>query len=347
MTGVHRVLGMAVLGVALAAATPCVGQVTGFPDADGTSGRFVSLVRGFETLGSAQVSMALDTTSERLEIGVFDGDLGGKWDAVMPGEALPGSTLYAIFADPEAKGSTATLIKQWDAVDMPDGQWFAIELDHAAPALAANGHHVYNLVVGFTQPTQGRAQNNFKVRCNGRVYGRAGESYGFIGYAPDDPAPTVFGPSSYDGQWRFSFALAAGATAIDLWNGDFDLGDDDDDANSPPVPPFASSPATVPEGSSAGLPAEAVQNGRMGEGGRPVTQTVTAPGAAWTVTDRNPSGNREWELFRMALTTDAAPDAVVESLPQGTYTWEISGVEGRSTFWLHADYDLDPAQAGS
>ena len=347
MTSTHRVFGTTTLVAALAFGSPGAAQVTGFPDADETSGRFVSLVRGFETLGLGQVSIALDIQSDRLEVGVFDGDLGGKWDALVPGEAVPGSTLFAIFADPQAQGSTAELVKQWDAADMPDGQWFAIVLDHAAAARAANGHHVYNLVASFTQPTQGRAQNNFKVRANGRVYGRAGETFGLIGYAPNDPAPTTFAPSSYDGLWRFAFAPPTGATVIELWNGDLDLADDDDDANTPPIPPFASSPVTVPEGSSAGLPADTGQSGRAGEEGRPLTQKVTAPGAAWSATDRNPSGNREWEVFRLALTSDAAPDAVVESLPQGTYTWEIKGVEGRNTFWLHADYDLDPVLAGS
>ena len=52
--------------------------------------------------------------------------------------------------------------------------------------------------------------------------------------------------------------------------------------------------------------------------------------------DSNPSGNREWEVFRVGLAgTD--PDVQVSSLPPGQYEWVIEGVDGRNTLFVATD----------
>ena len=75
---------------------------------------------------------------------------------------------------------------------------------------------------------------------------------------------------------------------------------------------------------------------------------VTPPDKSWTVTNQEPSGDKEWERFRILkdgapLPADGIPeDVTAPSLPAGLYQWEWEGLDGRNTVFVNLDYDLYP-----
>ncbi len=80
-----------------------------------------------------------------------------------------------------------------------------------------------------------------------------------------------------------------------------------------------------------------------------------------SITELNPSGNMEWENFQVAVEgyyeehpteteTDLLtggtrpkriyPEATVDEIPLGTYTWQIEGADEQNTLFLRPDFDL-------
>ncbi|MGC8786911.1 MAG: hypothetical protein ACP5Q1_05740 [Anaerolineae bacterium] len=191
--------------------------------------------------------------------------------------------------------------------------------------------------------------------------------------------PTVLPrTTTYNGTFTFYFNLPEATNSdelesIDLYDGDADLANDGDDFNSPSAacrgavytwpypapytawlnvsanpgcnfPPFATSPWAFAEGTNPGSPPDdtflpAGNNVIMPPN---VYYTLTGPNAIWTVTNSNPSGNQEWELFRIALDNTSSPDVVVPSLPAGVYTWRWVGLDALNTIFLHVQYELYP-----
>jgi protocatechuate 3,4-dioxygenase beta subunit len=319
--------------------------VSALPDADPRSGRFINITSGLSSIGEngASIGLIAPSAETNLRFGIFDGDLGGKWDPYIVPDAE--AVRFALYADPLANGGTdpANLVGQWYSGAMPDDAWFDLILPNSAAALdIGRQQYRYNLRVTWKSTVTGNVQNNFKVRTFGAACATGRSSFGFIGYAPNDSDQVKFPKTTFNGHWSFYLDVSAAPTSIGLWNGDFDRTNDTDDSNSPPAPPFAYiAVSDFGERAKTGAPADA-----------DIDQSLTAPDGSWTVSDGNPSGDKEWENLAIrvdgsvAAATYANPTSVadadwkVPSMPAGLYRWQITGADGRNTLFLHPDYDL-------
>nr|MBC7244657.1 hypothetical protein [Chloroflexota bacterium] len=223
-------------------------------------------------------------------------------------------------------------------------------------------------------------QNNFKIAVQGRPFLRAGTTIGFEGFTwkynqnyAQDPT-TLPRTTGYDGTFSFYFNFnLPGITEINLYDGDADQANDADDLNSPSeacrgdlytwpdypsplysawlnaaenpgcnFPPFPTSPCTLAEGANPGVPPDDtfLPPGNNVIVTPPVYYTISAPGSAWTLTNANPSGNQEWELYRITTGNGSDADAVVPSLPIGVYTWRWIGLDALNILFIVTDYDI-------
>ena len=337
--------------------------LAGFPDADPTSGRFINVTRGLSSLGDIVgdvfgMQMTIPGSLSNLDFQIFDGNMAGTWDVTSPPSAIPDNLTYRLYRDPTAAGNQlpGDLLASWPSTTMPDNAWFTISLPQDVGAQRVDGDYEYHLTATWNTLTLANEQNNFKVAVRGAPYIRHGSGIGVIGYGPNDPNPTLFPPTSYDGTFKFriGFPLPTGpSTNVDLWDGDFDRVDDTNDANSPAFPPFPYAIFTLPQGAHPGSPADDPSDYVSPLTISPsVYYTVQPPLNAvdqWTVTNANPSGDKEWEFYRIGLTGTLNADVIVPSLPAGNYRWNVIGLDGRNTIFMHPENDLYgslPAQLG-
>ncbi|MBC7233755.1 MAG: hypothetical protein H5T68_11010 [Chloroflexi bacterium] len=342
------------------AQTPTITMV-GLPDADPMSGRFINVTRGMDSLGDVgeegnivNISLEVSPALSEFALWIFDGDMGELWDRWE--EPSVGMASYpfddvefVLFRDPQAVGNTnsADQIALWSGLSMPDDDWFQVMVNQDAGAFnAERGVFIYHLVCRWVITNDWHdEQNNFKVAVQGQPFLRAGSTVGFEGFN------YVYGPNvtsvqwtKYDGTFTFHFMLPEATPSgpirvIDIWEGDADRWDDTEDVNSPSFPTFQYSPYTLPEGNNPGLPPD--DNTAWPWAISPNVQfVVVAPDSLWTVTNENPSGNSEWELFRIGLSGELDIDVVVSSLPSGVYTWYFQGLDSLNTMFLHLKYDL-------
>ncbi|MCX6360352.1 MAG: carboxypeptidase regulatory-like domain-containing protein [Armatimonadetes bacterium] len=347
---------IALIALLAIATTASFGQlVSGLPDADNRSGRFVNVTRGLSSIGEdgAYFGIIAPGADPTLRFGIFDGDLGGKWDPIP--STAPDLVRFALYADPLAAKSAApgNLVGEWFSTSMPDDDWFDIALPNAPAAFNAGANQYrYNLRVTWATTATVGEQNNFKIRTFGSVCATGRSSFGFIGYGPNDPSPSLYPRSKYSGAWNFYMDVNTVPAVLNTWNGDFDRADDGTDPHLAPFPPFAYAASTQAEGAHPGLPADDPLIATALTISPAIYHKLTSPDHAWTVTDNNPSGDREWESAAIAADpTVTAPvfanpvnvgdiDWKVPSLPIGYYRWDIIGADGRNTLFLHPDYDL-------
>ena len=351
-----------------------------FPDGDPGSGRFVNLVRGAESLGEGSTRLAISSPGSlsSFTIQIFDADNRGLWDAYA--DIQQDNVRWTLFADPTASGATdpGRVVNTFLADDATNGntmddQWTTITVVHSTDdphgadganlALGADGKFHYTLQVAWVsavmlnpKTTKAGEINSFKVRVLGEVYAFGGSTYGFIGYNFEPTLPLIQPngavafprPTTYDGHWHFDLERRGTAISVlNLWNGDFDRADDTNDVHSVGIPAFAydqsgKTPAKE-QGVNVGNPAD---DGGGGPGltfSPAIYLTLSSDDYGWTVTDSNPSGNQEWENFRIgtdpADLTSGNIDALVPALPVGHYHFEMWGVDARNTLFLHADSD--------
>ncbi len=320
------------------------------PDGDARSGRFMNLTRGLATLGgdTTQVGIQVAPTALSFEVGIFDGDVGNHWDTrlpvvVAPGGQQPDKCWYILYKDPLGIGNTtpADEVTRWDSTDMADDTWFTDTVNVVA------GCYTYNLLVSWQTSNYADIENSFKIRSTGATFVVAGNSYGFTGYGPSDPFSLLYLASNFRGAFHFFFDVPDPTSVIDLWDGDFDVATDSDDANSPSLPAFPYTASTRAQGAIPGNPPDDNLPSTPFRIGPGIHYRLTSPDG-WSVTNTNPSGNQEWELFRV-VAPDAAqvsdPDVVApvgagELLPAGTYSWDWQGVDGRNTGFIHPQYNL-------
>ncbi|MDH3254417.1 MAG: carboxypeptidase regulatory-like domain-containing protein [Acidobacteriota bacterium] len=164
--------------------------------------------------------------------------------------------------------------------------------------------------------------------------------------------PELLG-TTYDGTFRFNLNVTAPTDELVIWDGDLDRGkwdgtdQDTDDADTPNeivpfvTPPFFA-PSAVPEGVAVGNkpgltsspnddfnPAAAGGNGKYNLRAPSVRYDVVFPDGR-VFPNENPSGNREYERFRISIDPADCPSAAdhcVDEIPVGIYEVRINGMD--------------------
>lgn len=322
-------------------------------------------------------------------------DPGGSWDAggaeleytVYADPQGDGTGTFAVgrwFGN----RTNATSGTNWtaSAATMPDDAWWSVTINTTAAARAPSGHYFYRLVVRLLDP-EAPVLSNFKLRTSGAVSLIPG-TIGLMGalnqyadgyriyptwtgdYPPADPFFFTNAPTTYDGTWQFFLDLGTSTTDLRFWDGDLDKGnsaalsepallslpasaDTDDPDSSELLPDFATLGIELPEGAQGiGSPEDDSFFDLFRRTG--LEYTLTDPdGQVYRI--GNPSGNLEWEQFR--ITTDAgalrtqadySPVAaedqssyIVEPrLKPGLWRFDISGLDLGNSCFLRFDRTL-------
>lgn len=284
----------------------------------------------------------------------------------------------------------STMDSQW--IDFFNGATIANDPTNAAACEPDPGKFCYyHLVARWVDPVTnipksnattfgGNVLNGFLVASNGVPFLPKGSTIGIIGMTEDSPAFPV-PPTNYDGTLSLRALVASTQEcALDIYDGDSDRAgtataadypDESDDPNTPNDGiatgffPFSLSGDTVEEGIRPGNPADNSKNRPDRSIGTPVFYTVdpeppTADYGVDCCVNDNPSGDREWELYRIASSapgcpdvTDpnydpdgagsapaAAPDVVVDQIGPGFHKITFSGMDPNNQNFLNASADL-------
>ena len=168
------------------------------------------------------------------------------------------------------------------------------------------------------------------------------------------PIGSNLSDSPYDGTWVFKTRLPAFLNDVTVFDGDMDFGNaactyrDTDDPDSAGVPPFAFGSVAVPEGvavanapSACTNPADGLRTGTPAEDGSSaafrrvpsiigagIAYQLKAPGSAahpngQIFLNQNPSGNKEWEQFKIQL-VDSESDIPNGPCPASGYPEDIA-----------------------
>jgi len=167
----------------------------------------------------------------------------------------------------------------------------------------------------------------------------------------NDPACCFF-ETTYDGMWSFFMNVPEGETALDVWDGDLDFGDgmgtvfDTDDPNTPGdpfIPDWSIGTDVVFEG-AAGANPDDDNNSFL------PNIFVRSPSVNYLVidplgnqyTNTNPSGDREWELYRLDTATSdpQIADVQVSSIPAGLWEVKLIGVDMSNLNSIVLPFDL-------
>ena len=333
-----------------------------FPTCSISDGRFLALSgSGLATLaGDTQsIEFAVPAAMTSFEIGVFDGDTGGYWDLA----AIP--SRYTLYADPMGDGQGSVVVGQWLGSSMLDNDWFNLPISTDARAQTPSGNYYYHLLVENTNPAV-LSHNSFKVRSNVRVSMQP-VAFAFVGalyntkdfYVIYPNMPSLSG-TTYDGTWDIYLDVPNASADFSVWDGDLDYGShdctlndsDDPDTSNTGIPAWAVGTSTLPEGVATSTlacknDAGGVISGPGGQvyaTGNPAddnwgTSFTRAPSINYDVIlpdgtvfhNDNPSGNQEWEQFKISSDPSAVPaqaDAYhAGSLPSGVYQIHMDGVD--------------------
>lgn len=361
------ILAIVALVIPLSAGAPAAAQAAYvcFPSCDETDSRMLMVAgTNLETLVGDEIEMEImaPQTAGSVELAFFDGDTGGHWDqGEVPLE-------YVLYADPAGNGSGTVVVGQWFGDTMADNAWSAFMIVTGSEAQAASGHYFYTLRVRTTQPDVPGEASTFKVRTDGSATMKAPQAFAFVAALgggqdlsiiyPTWPSLT---PTTYDGSWDIYLDVPASTSYLAVWDGDFDHGsfdctqNDTDDPDTPNdvVPPWAEGTAVVMEGiaqgagTCPGMPAQMLTSDPSDDNWWAVTRR--SPSVIYSIADpagsvyqdTNPSGNREWEQFRIELDPAIAADYHVDDLlTAGTYHIRIEGLDVHNLNAWRFDYDV-------
>jgi hypothetical protein len=364
------------------------GAYTCFPTC-GVDGRFL-VVTGNDptTLSAAQVVIGLSFPSSggagRGDFDLFDGDRDAtRWDVkYTPTGAAPPQLVLELYADPGGTGAGGTLVRKWAAgeVKFANTEWTGVTWPHAAAALsAADQVYRYSLKITPAAPAEDLGWNAFKIRTHGTIQ-LPSQVLGFIAslvvsgdlQAIYPKYPDLSG-STYDGSWSFKFRVPAGAEHVTVFDGDMDFGDaactisDTDDRDTTGVPAFDQGavaegvaatglPCSGGSGSRTGLPAEdnagaAFKRLPSQADAKGIVYRVVAPDGQVFV-NRNPSGNREWEQFKILKVASAGAtpcpadgfadhDCETTTLPEGLWEIQIDGMDMSNLNFFFLNYKIE------
>ena len=242
-----------------------------------------------------------------------------------------------------------------------NNDWAGVTFTHD-PAALNGTNYLYALHIRPQFPETDKGWNAFKIRAAGTVVLLGNQVVGFIGAMnvpndlttiyPDYPSLT---PTVYDGTWSFKTFLPAFLGDVTVFDGDMDFGahdcayNDTDDPDSSGIPPFALGSAAVAEGVAVANPGVNQACSPPGVGLRTGTPaednsaaafrrvpTIIPNGIAYQLKapgspanpngqiflNQNPSGNKEWEQFKIQLVDDAS-DIPNGACPVGGYPEDI------------------------
>ena len=282
-----------------------------------------------------------------------------------------------------------------------NNDWAGVTFTHDPAAL--NGtEYLYALHIRPQFPETDKGWNAYKVRAAGTVLLLGNQVVGFIGAmnVPNDlttiyPAYPSLTPTVYDGTWVFKTKLPAFLGDVTVFDGDMDFGapdcayNDTDDADSSGVPPFALGSAAVAEGIAAATgntpcsaPGVGIRTGTPAEDNSAsafrrvptiipngIAYQLKAPGSpanpnGQIFINQNPSGNKEWEQFKIQLVDDAsdipngpcpaegypedvnkgypASDCRTTDLPGGVWEIQLDGMDlSNLNFWFFS-FKVEP-----
>ncbi|MGV3721866.1 MAG: SdrD B-like domain-containing protein, partial [Actinomycetota bacterium] len=362
------------------------GQYVYFPSGNATDAKFLVLAGPVGTgtlVNELNIKLAAPSTASSVDIAIFDGDMTGAWDQ---GTGNLTYTLYRD-PNADGTGTDPVPGAQWLGSQMTDNAWTAltdsgsvnggVSVPVDAGAQAPSGNYFYILKIQLSGTSAGTAAC-MKFRTNASVRLEPQNSFTIIGALgstadlnrvyPSYPSLT---PTTYDGIWDlFTYVPQSleydpldnsRPTAFEVWDGDFDFGaaslatNDTDDANTP------NSVSLLPDWASSTSPvAEGVAVGRNGATGAPQDDAASllfqrAPSVRYDVTDPsgvryfnpNPSGNQEWERFRIETNpftknSPSVADAAASgaNLPAGVYQVHIEGVDLANLNALRFEHDI-------
>ena len=269
-------------------------------------------------------------------------------------------------------------IYDWPADEMPDDGWCTLNPDYIpgtnpacldgssilqeTDADGGDGYNYYHLLADWDSNLKTNEQNNFKVAVEAQEFVTefvnvpfllAGTTIGFEGFGPSVPLPQ-FPANNYDGAFSFFLLINDSPNEAELWDGDLDRDTDSDDPNSPARPPFQHSAFTRDQGAFPGAPPDDSEFELLRRD-PPIVYDFSTPldtpaGSEWTVTNSNPSGDKEWERFKIQTSADGNEDVVVPSFPDtgsNLYRWDVRGADSHNTLFFNADFDVFPLQMSS
>lgn len=333
------------------------------PTCDETDGRFFSLAgSGLVTLGEDSMTVAFVAPSDagELRIDIFDGDTSGHWDHGSD------ELMYTLYEDPAGDGSGTVQAGQWQGGDMLDNDWYTVTVPTGAGAQAPGGNFYYKLVISNANPG-GSSESNFKLRTTGALLFLRPVTFSFVApirYSSDvdiiyPEFPDVT-PTTYDGTRNIYISVQQPTTFLEIWDGDFDHGsydcvdNDTDDPDTPndALPPWSVGPGVRLEGVALGTQACTGTDGtRTGEPADDnageylrrspsVRYEVTTPDGR-TFANENPSGNQEWEQFRIETDTGVPADHYTdEILPPGRYQISLDGADMNNLNAWHIEHNI-------
>jgi SdrD B-like domain len=354
--------------LALLLASPTWAQTTYncLPTCDPTDARFLAIANGTGLITLSQPTLDLELSVPRgtttFTVGFFDGDARGTdlsgtphWD-----QGNPATFSYTLFADP-LRDHSAALVAPLSgspfalSTAMPDNAWIDYTVNTDPSARAPSGHYFYLLRIQLLTPVS--MTNAFKVRTGGALVGGSAifpspQPFSYIANVAGNadaaivyPSFPAMSPTRYDGTFNFFFERPVSQRDLAVWDGDFDFGKHDGsvlDTDDPDTPgaPFR------PEWATPDAISQGVATGMTGTTGNPADDRSPAGAGIYllrppsifydvifpdgqTFRNDNPSGNQEWEQFR--ISTDpfdrAQMDYHADSIPPGVYRLAIQGVD--------------------
>lgn len=314
-----------------------------------------------------------DTGTQELEYSLYADRLGDG-----TGETLVGHWT--------GNGVNPTQGPRWTASrsTMPDNDWWTVNVRVSQEARAPSRHYFYRFVIRL--PVQDASVvSAFKLRSTARLSLHPG-TFGFMGvlnqytdaymlfptwagdYPPADPFFFVNAPTTYDGNWKFSLEIPRSTHEVQVWDGDLDVGTreqvsepaliripastDTDDPDSPPeLPAWSEQLVDRPEAAQGTGDPEDDSSLDMLRRSPPVRYSLTdAHGHIYE--NDNPSGNLEWERFRVTtepVSRDAADysasvaaDGISfvrdEWLPPGVWELALKGQDLGNLSFVHSDH---------
>jgi hypothetical protein len=325
---------------------------TCLPTCEVNDGRMLTMAgTGIKTLAdqSLQVEIASPATAPTVEIGFFDGNNTGMWDAVAPTVDLR----YTLYADPLAIGAQTTMIAQWMGASMTDNAWYTpTPITNSLAAKSPSGNYIYRLVVQSTR-TNVFYYSNFKIRSDG-VVSLTAQAFGYVGALTSAADLAVIYPAypdltqtSYNGRFDFHFYIPDSSTFLSIADGDVDRGSydktnqDTDDPDTPNnvLPAWALGTSAVFEGvavgsdGTTGAPSDDSKSPLLRRSPAVYYDFILPTGK--TYQNANPSGNLEWEYFRIDSNASIPADVHVNGyLPNGLYSIHMNGIDlSNLNFW--------------